>query len=120
MKLLLLLAVTLLPAEIRVIDGDTLAIGAERVRVRGLDAPEVGGRAACPLEAERGAAAAEAAAGLLSRAERVEVESAGRDRYGRLVGEVALCDAGRCQDFAAAMIAAGHGARWRGRKREWC
>ena len=38
-------------AEVRVIDGDTFALGRERIRILGIDAPETANRARC--EAER-------------------------------------------------------------------
>lgn len=36
---------------VRAVDGDTLAVGTERIRIMGLDAPEAGHRAPCPREA---------------------------------------------------------------------
>lgn len=72
----------------RVINGDTLDLGGERIRLFGIDAPERGqscGPVAC------GTAATEALADILS-AEPVRCTRVNTDRYGRTV---ARCRAGR-------------------------
>lgn len=88
----------------RVVDGDTLAFGEERVRILDIDAPETDqtclgadGRAyAC------GEAATRAMEALAGDAE-VRCEGPGRDVYGRML---ARCEAGG-RDLGAAMIRAG-------------
>jgi micrococcal nuclease len=100
-----------------VIDGDTLRLGAERLRIENLDAPDIGSHARCALENRRGTAARAYAQRLVGQASRFEVLPAGRrDRYGRLVARVRLDG----QDFGEAMIRAGHGRPWRGRSSDWC
>lgn len=47
------------PESIRVIDGDTIAVGRTRYRLVGFDAPEAGHRARCPAERALAAAAAD-------------------------------------------------------------
>jgi len=80
------------PAE--VVDGDTLAIRAERTRIRlyGVDAPE--GQQTCEDAAGKrylcGSRASEALAALIGRNGRVRCEEEDRDRYGRVV---AVCTA---------------------------
>ncbi|RNF34004.1 thermonuclease family protein [Paracoccus methylarcula] len=71
----------------RVIDGDTLAIGGERWRLSGIDAPEIRQQCARPNgdvyacgEASRDALIALIGGGV------VECEEVDRDRYGRSVG----------------------------------
>lgn len=98
-----LAALVVAASDVRVIDGDTVAVGAARYRVQGLDAPEVGGRALCPREAALGEAATRAAQTLLAASERVEITTFRRDRYGREVADLALCDAHGCRDFATTM-----------------
>ena len=75
-----------------VLDGDTLELGGERVRLHGIDAPEL--RQTClyletPIPC--GAMAAEALSYAVS-ARRVVCHGIERDRYGRLV---ALCRVGQ-------------------------
>ena len=73
--------------EARVVDGDTLVVGAVRVRLEGIDAPEQDqtcGRAwlgtwSCGREATEHLA-------LLVRDRTVECQSRGRDAYGRMLG----------------------------------
>ena len=87
------------------IDGDTLEIGGERVRLEGIDAPEAAqtcgrkwiGRWDC------GRAATAVLKRLVDR-RRIDCESMGRDKYGRVLG---LCTAdGR--DINGEMVRSGH------------
>ena len=108
---LLILAVGLAaaaPAELtgfaRVVDGDTFSLGAERVRLWGVDAPE--GRQVCQNAQDQGYACGDVArdqlVGLIGgRAVRCEVRD--RDPYGRAV---ARCLAGST-DLGEAMVRAG-------------
>jgi len=77
----------------RVIDGDTLAIGAVHVRLAGIDAPERG--QLCTDERGRawpcGTRATERLRGLIGRNE-VRCEGVEHDRYDRLVGTCAAGD----------------------------
>lgn len=101
----------------RVIDGDTLAFGRERVRIANLDAPDVGSHAHCALEQRRGEAARAFARAVIDRAAVVQVvDRQGIDRYGRTLARVLVDD----RDFGRVMIAAGHGRPWRGRSSDWC
>lgn len=87
----------------RVADGDSLAIGTLRIRLEGIDAPELtqtcmrGG-----VEWPCGRAAKDALARLVGDGE-VACEGRGRDRYGRLL---ARC-AGAGVDLAGAMVEEG-------------
>jgi endonuclease YncB( thermonuclease family) len=63
------------------IDGDTFALGSERVRILNIDAPETRG-ARCERELVLGLKAKERLAGLL-RAGSVDVVRDGEDRYSR-------------------------------------
>ena len=65
--------------RIIVIDGDTIHIGSERIRLRGLDAPE--------LSEPEGQAAKERLGELL-RSESIQIVPHGRDIYDRLVADV--------------------------------
>ena len=83
----------------KVLDGDTLVLeGGERLRLRGIDAPEVGHKGA-PGQyygQEAGKALSALVAGRVIRLDRDEL---GRDRYGRLVGLARLGD-GRLVNLA--------------------
>ncbi|RVT91691.1 thermonuclease family protein [Rhodovarius crocodyli] len=70
--------------RVTVVDGDTLRMGSERVRVMGLDAPEMHGQ--CQRE-EALARRAKARLGQLV-AGGVRLSAHGRDRYGRFLAPV--------------------------------
>jgi micrococcal nuclease len=103
-------------AEIVVVDGDTIDVGAERFRIANLDAPEIE-RANCPSERALGERAKAAAATILGEARSiVAYPQRRRDRYGRVVARIEYDGT----DFASAMIARGLGRVWRGRASNWC
>jgi endonuclease YncB( thermonuclease family) len=92
------------PGAVQIVDGDTLRIGARRIRLFGIDAPERaqscagadGRRYAC------GRAASEALTRLIGGA-RPDCAERDRDRYGR---SVAICSVGG-RDLNRAMVAQG-------------
>jgi endonuclease YncB( thermonuclease family) len=113
------------PVEVvRLSDGDTfvarvrVASGAdveERVRLRGIDRPEMSAR--CRDEYVK-AVAARDALGALLRQGGVSVSEIGRDRYGRMLARVSTRDTA---DVSRALLAAGHGRPYEGGRREsWC
>jgi len=111
--ILLLLSAPAEAVTCRVIDGDSLVCAGERVRLAGIDAPEL--RGMCRYErrlAERARAALEAAVD----GQDVVLVGEGRDRYGRLLARVYV--AGR--DVGAALVAEGLARKWRGRREAWC
>jgi nucleoside 2-deoxyribosyltransferase/endonuclease YncB( thermonuclease family) len=99
-------------ADIRVIDGDTIVVDGEKVRIVGLDAPEIG-RARCPAERRLGEAARQRlaqlltdACGPLSRAGEACLRMQRQplpDRYGRTLARLAPGG----EDVTRAMIGAG-------------
>jgi endonuclease YncB( thermonuclease family) len=98
-------AVIAAPANgVRVVDGDTLRLGEETVRLAGLDAPERGQpcQRADGTRFDCGEAAARQLAAFVQR-RAVSCSVAGRDRYGRAVG---VCHA-EGRDLAEAMVASG-------------
>ncbi len=114
------------PAEVlRVIDGDTFEArvrlwpGLEmttRVRLRGIDAPEL--KSACADEFVRAQTAREALETLLAEG-RVAIFNIGPDKYhGRVVADVATR---QTPDVSAALLAAGHARLYQGGRRgNWC
>ena len=79
---LLLLATAAAPETgCRVIDGDTLRCGRERVRIQGVDTPEKG---------QPGYDAAKERLRQLTEGKRLRIERVAKDRYGRTVGKVTV------------------------------
>ena len=110
---------------IRTIDGDTfearvhLSPGVEpttRVRLRGIDAPEL--KASCPQELQMAEAATDALRALLREGD-VTIFNIGPDKYsGRVVADAATR---RIGNVSTAMIAAGHARSYGGGHRNgWC
>lgn len=89
----------------RVIDGDTIEIAGERVRLEGIDAPEMaqtcGSRLGGTWACGRGAASA---LEHLVAGQRVRCEDRGTDKYGRILG---VCLVGT-RDINAEMVRDGH------------
>lgn len=103
---------------IRVVDGDTLLvrIGSvrERVRIAGIDAPELSGG---HCERELAVRSADYLRSLTPVETPVEIYRRGHDRYGRILADVTLADG---RDAGQAMIAAGTARKWTGRRLPWC
>jgi endonuclease YncB( thermonuclease family) len=97
-------AISAAASEVRVVDGDTLRLGAITVRLAGLDAPERGQdcHRADGSRYDCGEAAARHLASLVHR-RAVACDTLGRDRYGRAI---AVCRA-EGVDLAEAMVASG-------------
>jgi endonuclease YncB( thermonuclease family) len=110
---------------IKTIDGDTFEARVHlwpgldlttRVRLRGIDAPEL--KASCPQELEMAEAAGKALRGLLEEGE-VTIYNIGPDKYnGRVVADAATK---RTDNISAALLAAGHVRSYGGGRRvSWC
>jgi micrococcal nuclease len=114
------------PAEIlRVIDGDTVEariaiwLGQElvtKVRLRGIDAPELTG--ACASERAMAEAARERLTALID-ARSVTLQEVGPDKYhGRVVARLVTAEG---LDAGTALMAGGHAVMWTGRRQgQWC
>ncbi|HKX77568.1 MAG TPA: thermonuclease family protein [Novosphingobium sp.] len=91
-----------------VVDGDTLTISAQRVRLSGIDAPELAQRCGADRRQECGQMAAE---WLKTRVEgkRVTCASVDRDTYGRIVAVCRL----NGRDLGAALVEAGWATAYR-------
>ena len=110
---------------IRTVDGDTfearvhLEPGLDlntRVRLRGIDAPEL--KASCPEELQMAEKASAALRGLLGEGN-VTISNIGPDKYsGRVVADVATR---KTASVSAALLAAGHARSYNGGHRNgWC
>lgn len=90
--------------QVRVVDGDSLAMGKRRLRLKGIDAPELKQR--CRKNGQEYGCGFESASylkGLIGSAE-VDCKGEGIDRYGR---DLVRCKAGKV-DLNAAMVRSGH------------
>ena len=108
-----MLAAIAASGALQVIDGDTLIIGAEKIRLVGVDAPEISG-AKCPAERALGRLAADRLR-MLTKGKSVDVDRSGFDRYGRTLA-VILVDG---DNVGSALIAEGYARRWP-QRRGWC
>jgi micrococcal nuclease len=108
---------------IRTIDGDTFLARVHqggrdlvaRVRLRGIDAPEM--KASCQEELDKAEAATEALRGLL-REGGVSIYNLGADKYGRVLADVATK---RTANVSAALLAGGYARSYNGGHRDgWC
>jgi len=99
-----------------VVDGDTFWIGGEKVRIAGIDAPETHDYD-CDSELALGDQATEKLHALLnSGAVTMTSIDRDRDRYGRLLRNVAVNGA----DVGEAMVGAGVARAWVGHREPWC
>jgi len=98
-----------------VVDGDTIRLDGERIRIVGLDAPETR-LAKCESERSRGYAAKAALLKML-KGQELDIKRQGIDRYGRTLAVVRV----HGRNVAHEMIRAGHArAYWGGRRKGWC
>lgn len=99
-----------------VVDGDTFYLAGAKVRIAGIDAPETH-PPRCAREAQLGeAATAKLRALLNSGAVTMTSIDRDRDRFGRLLRNVAVDGA----DVGAAMVGAGVARDYASGKRSWC
>ncbi|WP_271166918.1 thermonuclease family protein [Hansschlegelia plantiphila] len=95
---------------VRVIDGDTIDIDGERIRLTSedgpIDAPEMH-RAKCPLELFRAQAARERLIAIMAPND-FTIERRGKDRYGRTVGVIYS----EGKDVGAELVREGHARPW--------
>ena len=105
------------PAQLRVWDGDTFRIGfgrqSERVRLAGIDAPEIEGR--CRFEIAQAQLAKNRLAELLSD-RRVDIVRHGIDPNGRTLATIRV----EGRDAGDILVAEGLARQWTGRRQPWC
>jgi micrococcal nuclease len=109
---------------IRTIDGDTFVARVHqregrdlvaRVRLRGIDAPEL--KASCQEELDKAEAATDALRNLLGQGG-VTIYNLGPDKYGRVVADVATR---HTANVSAALLAGGYARSYNGGHRDgWC
>ncbi|MGT2440678.1 thermonuclease family protein [Bradyrhizobium betae] len=109
---------------VRTIDGDTFLARVHqrdgrdliaRVRLRGIDAPEM--KASCQDELDKAEAASDALRNLLGQGG-ITITNLGQDKYGRVLADVATR---RTANVSAALLAGGHVRSYNGGHRDgWC
>lgn len=99
----------------RAVDGDTIRCGEQRVRLVGLDAPELRGR--CEEERQRALAATERLRSLLEGG--VTLRETGQDRFGRTLAVVRDSSG---EDVADVLVREGLARAYHGRgpREGWC
>ncbi|MBW8319298.1 MAG: thermonuclease family protein [Arenimonas sp.] len=105
-------------AAIRVIDGDTVVIGVETIRILNIDTPEIR-HAQCDAERRLGLVAKRRLEVLLSTGEPlVRRGDKGRmtDKYGRTLAVLSVGN----RDLGDILIAEGLARRWTGKRQPWC
>ena len=115
-------AETVAGSQIRIVDGDTVALGRERIRLLGPDAPEIRDHAHCPAERVAGQRAADRLRELL-RGQSVDIQRHGQDTYRRTLANL-IVDG---RDVGAQLEAEGLALHWtpgwrahRARTTHWC
>jgi micrococcal nuclease len=104
-------------AEIRVVDGDTIALGRERIRILGIDTPETGNLARCEAERRLSTIATMTLKELIE-GKFLTIQRNGHDRYGRTLAYVRIRDGA---DVGELLIRARVAVRYWGERRpDWC
>lgn len=102
------------------VDGDTIIIGKEHIRIANIDAPEIG-HAKCDAELRLGQVAKRRMQALLEGG-KVRVrpgdpkDGRTKDRFGRTLATVTIDG----KDVGEIMIAEGLVRPWEGKRRSWC
>ena len=96
-----------------VVDGDTIWLNREKIRLASFNTPEIGG--ACLRERQLAQQARRRLSEVLS-SEQFFVQREGRDRYGRTLARVSTAQG----DVGLILIAEGLAHRWRGYRQSWC
>ncbi|MBI1492033.1 thermonuclease family protein [Halocynthiibacter styelae] len=116
-------AMQLLAADIYVVDGDTIRVGDDSIRLDGFNTPETR-FAACERERAMGIAARDRLQDLLNTASEIRMVltltrsgTPARDKYRRLIGRLLL----NGQDVADVLITEGYAEPYTGgQRRSWC
>lgn len=111
-------AATPLPPVLRVIDGDTIVVGGETIRLVGIDTPEMPSHARCWGEALAGEQARQWLVEFTRYPKSVTIlrDYSQRDRYGRTLARVVVDG----EDLGEEMVRSGNAALYLGRRWDWC
>lgn len=106
--------------QLYVIDGDTIWLNREKIRIANIDTPEIG-EAKCDSELARGLEAKAALKALLNGREIIITRGDpknGRmiDKYGRTLALVSVDG----KDVGETLVRLHHARPWTGKRRPWC
>lgn len=96
-----------------VVDGDTIWVSGEKIRLQSIDAPEIDGK--CAYEKDLAQRAKHRLNEMLS-SEPFSLARSGKDRYGRTLAAIYNHQG----EVGAAMVREGLARQWRGRRQPWC
>lgn len=102
------------PRDNCVVDGDTIWLKGEKIRLAGIDTPELDG-ARCRQEREMAEAATERLVALLAGGP-VVIQPQGKDRYGRTLAVISVGG----DDVGGILVAEGLARPWAGKRQPWC
>lgn len=101
-------------SSMRVLDGDTIELAGERVRILNIDTAELEAR--CPAELVLAQQARARLTDLLDDGPLDIRRIARRDRYGRTLATISV----NGRDVGEVLISEGLARRWDGRRHPWC
>lgn len=101
------------PRDNCIVDGDTLWLGGEKIRIVNIDAPEINGQ--CAYERALAITARDRLAELLN-AGSIAIEREGVDRYQRTLARVTVDGV----DVGSVLVGEGLAREWAGRRLPWC
>ena len=96
-----------------IVDGDTIWVNREKIRLQGFNAPEMNG--SCDRERRMAVQARDELRRALDR-KPFTIERNGTDRYGRTLATIRVGG----EDVGRHLIGRGLAHEWRGRKEAWC
>jgi len=96
-----------------VVDGDTIWVSGEKIRLQSIDAPEIDGK--CAYEKNLAQRAKRRLNEILSL-EPFSLSPSGKDRYGRTLATIY----NRHGEVGATMVREGLARPWTGRRQPWC
>ena len=114
---------------LKTIDGDTIKVDIPgvhpllgkkiNIRVAGVDAPETKGKGVKECEKKKGREARDAVAGIVEKAERIDLKNVGRGKHFRVVADIKLDG----KSLGEYILKKGFGRRYDGKRKkefDWC
>ena len=104
-----------------VVDGDTIRANRERIRLIGVDTPELRPTSVCRVHEKRLAILATERLQALLRLGRVTIEPDGTDRFGRTLARLIVAPPGHPKfDAGERLFAEGYAVQWPHPPNVWC